>query len=147
MFLRRTSLALAALLMVGCNSMPTDFAGVMNQVTGLGGQVSQWAGTLGSGNITDAALKALTGFSGTAGNLSSALGKLLGGQSGQALDPNAKKLAGGVQQGLDKMATGFKLEDLLKLAPADRKAQVDTFTGAANSVSDFAKQFLAAIGK
>lgn len=126
--------------------MPTDFAGVMNQVTGLGSQVTSWSKTLGSGNITDAALKALSGFGGTAGNLSSALGGLLGGQAGQALNPNAKQLAGGVQQGLDKMSTGFKLEDLLKLAPADRKTQVDTFVGASNSVSDLAKQFLGAVG-
>jgi hypothetical protein len=119
---------------------------VMNQVTGLGSQVTNWSKTLGSGNITDAALKALSGFGGTAGNLSSALGGLLGGQAGQALNPNAKQLAGGVQQGLDKMSTGFKLEDLLKLAPADRKTQVDTFVGAGSSVSDLAKQFLGAVG-
>ena len=145
MSLRRTSLALASLLLSGCASVPTDLVGVMNQVTGLGTQVTNWSKSLGSANITAAALKALSGFGETAGNLSSALGGLLGGQAGQALAPDAKQLAGGVQQGLETMS-GFKLEDLLELAPADRKTQVDTFVGASNSVSDLAKQFLGAVG-
>lgn len=126
-------------------SMPTDLPGLMGQVTTLTGQVSNWAGALTSGNIADVALKQLAGFSGQAGALGSTLSTLLGGAPGKALDPQAKQLAGGVQNGLGKMS-GLKLDDLLKLAQPERKAQVDSFVTAGSQVGDLAKKLMAALG-
>jgi hypothetical protein len=125
--------------------MPTDLGGLMQSVTGLSGQVTKFTSMLGGGNIADAALKQLAGFSGQAGNLGSALGAMLGGQQGAALNPQGKQLAGGIQEGLGKMS-GFKLEDLLKLGQSDRRATVDSFSNNSNQVAGMAKQLAAMLG-
>ncbi|MEZ5964134.1 MAG: hypothetical protein R3F56_09840 [Planctomycetota bacterium] len=144
--MRHSFFSVAALLVLaGCSSLPTDIGGLMGSVTGLTGQVSKWAGALTSGNIADAALKQLAGFSGQAGNLGSALSSMLGGKQGEMLSPDAKQVAGEVKGGLDKMS-GLKLEDLLKLAQPARQEQVDSFVGSSKQVTDLASKLKSMLG-
>ncbi len=135
------SLALTTLLTLpSCASLGMGLPGVIQNIGGLAGKITNWKSGL-SGLVSDAAVKQLGGFAGQAGPLADTLKGLVAKAA-----PAQRNTLDGVASNLKDLSS-FKTDNILQMSNSGRQAQVDKAGNIASNLTDLVKRFTSAAGK